>query len=221
MQEIQPTPRAPAVRVVYEMRRRPGPAKQVTGNEAALLMVASQVAISLIGGFASALLTACSHSACAPSKEKVMSAVQPTLIANVPVRSPVVVLDAARGQRRRPGPAQPAVVIDSTGVTVAVDATTGARFTRLTHGTLRDRRCIAVQWIPAQRMHAEMISAQPIPANCRPGEQSSRRRLHAARSTAMARATSASGQPVTISPAGAFDARSATPDFSLRYPRGN
>lgn len=239
MQEAQPTPGAPAARVVDERHRRPGPANQVTGHDAAFAMVASHMSIALIGGFASALLTACPLSGCTPPKGKVVSAVQLTLGRNMPVRAPAL-RSTTRERRRRPGPATQAVGIvgiDVNQAMVADEATTGARFTRLTHGTVPDRRSLAVPGICAQRMRAEMITARPIPANVQSDEQPNRRRPHAARSTAIARATSpCSGRPVShrrcprvgrrcgcvsISPAAALDLRPGTPGSSLRYPRGN
>jgi hypothetical protein len=99
-----------------------------------------------------------------------------------------------------------------------------------------DRRRTAVPMIHAQRLAAEMITAERMPASCQLGEQTSPRQLSTARPTAMVCATRASGQPafgrlrrsvgrqcryLTLTPAGAFDSRAAVHGFSLRYPRGN
>ena len=100
MQVVQSTPRRLVIKVVYEQRRRPGPAKQVPGNDGALLMVASHAAIALLGGFAPALFTECPHRAGAPQRETVMSMVQPT--PTVLVTETVAVCKKCR----RPGPAK-------------------------------------------------------------------------------------------------------------------
>jgi hypothetical protein len=68
----------PVIRVFYEQRPRPEPATEVPGIDGTLLMVAGQAAMALVGGFASALLTTCSHRACTSHREKFMTKVQPT-----------------------------------------------------------------------------------------------------------------------------------------------
>src|SRR5258708_40252327 len=98
MQEVQPRRGVLVIRDVYEQRRRPGPAKQVPGSNGALLMGASHAAIGLLGGFASAFTTKCSHRASTPQRETGMSKGQPTLTARG-------VLQAFGEQWRRPGPA--------------------------------------------------------------------------------------------------------------------
>ena len=128
MQEVQPTRRSLAARVAYELRRRPGPAKQVRGNGGVILMVASHVAITLIGGSASAVLTSRSRCVRGPQKEKVMSAVRRTLILIGPVPFQVLLwtfTSAVGEQRGRPGPAKQILDHPGTGVTVASDAATG------------------------------------------------------------------------------------------------
>src|ERR1700691_5257716 len=101
MREVQPTAGGPVIRVFYEQRQRPGPAREVPGTDGALLMVASQAAMALLGGFASAVLTTCSHRACTPQRETVMSKVQPTPTALVLATGCVY-----HEQRRTPGPAE-------------------------------------------------------------------------------------------------------------------
>jgi hypothetical protein len=90
----------PVIRVFYEQRPRPEPATEVPGIDGTLLMVAGQAAMALVGGFASALLTTCSHRACTSHREKFMTKVQPT--------QTVLVLETVGvyERRRRPGPAQ-------------------------------------------------------------------------------------------------------------------
>src|ERR1700722_1142824 len=77
MQEVQPTPKAPAVTGVYPQIRRPRPAEQVPESDGDLF-------IALLSGFTSALSTARPHHACAPHREKVMSEVQPTPVHPTP-----------------------------------------------------------------------------------------------------------------------------------------
>ena len=290
MQEVQPTPRAPAVSGVYMQFRRPGPAEQVpeTGGSvlfASYLAIAlddGHLAIALLRGFTSALLTARSHRACTPHREKVMPEVQPApkILIQVPVQVPIQVLlwVFVGEQRLRPGPGEQtpgndrAVLIDTSvaaigprgGLALApLDEATGiwrsgttaepdyhpgfysdvipdsamARpFTGPGLGTNCARRRIAAERMHAQRMHTNPIPALRILAHCPLGEQARLPRLRTVRPTAMACPTYASGQPasggprrdgarqcgyLTIPPASASDARPAAQGFSLRYPRGN
>jgi hypothetical protein len=74
MQEVQPTPKAPAVTGVYPQIRRPRPAEQVPGSDGSAPLFASYVAIALdddlfiapLRGSTSALSTARPHRAPAP-----------------------------------------------------------------------------------------------------------------------------------------------------------
>ena len=136
MQEVQPTPRAPAVSGVYMPIRRPGPAEQVPESGGSVLLFAGylaialddgHLAIALLRGFTSALLTVRSHRACAPHREKVMSEVQPTLTILIQVPVQVLLWVFVGEQRLRPGPGEQAPGKDRAVLIYTGVAATGPR----------------------------------------------------------------------------------------------
>ena len=176
MQEVQPTPKAPAVTGVYPQIRRPRPAEQVpeSGPAAAASYLAialddGHLFIALLRGFTSALSTACPHHACAPHREKVMSEVQstPKILIQVPVQ---VLLSTFVGEQRlRPGrgeqvPGNDRAVLICTSV-AAIGPRGGRTLAPLDEATAiwRSRPTAEPDYIPG--FYADVI---PDPAVARP-----------------------------------------------------